>query len=488
MLQAYCWPQSVAPGEPAGLHVSSDTGAFDVEVAREGAEREVVWRSQLVAAADHATPADAASEGCGWPAAIEIPVGPWHSGYYSVTLTAGNERADAFLVVRPAPGAARASILLVLSTSTWNAYNDWGGPSLYTGGNHVSFERPLAAGFCIKPEPARRKMQPETDREGRWFFEWAEPLGLSVWSGGAGWWNWERPFVRWAEQQGFGVDVAISQDLEQHPEVLDGHRLFASVGHDEYWSWGMREALDGFTDSGGHAMILSGNTCFWQVRFDEDHRTMTCFKYLADEDPVVGTPDERFLTGPWSDRRIANPETSTIGLTFTRGGYSRYGLGVPQGSGAYTVWRPEHWAFEGTDLRYGDELGRDDTIVAYEVDGCELATGPDGLPVPTHADGAPESLQILATAPARLWKQDEQPSRYAHEPGELENTAMAVFGPGWRDQVHRVTNNHACMAVFTKPGGGTVFNAGVTDWAYALESGDPEVSRITRNVIERLTG
>ena len=52
MLQAYCWPQSVAPGEPAGLHVSSDTGAFDVEVAREGAEREVVWRSHLVAAAE----------------------------------------------------------------------------------------------------------------------------------------------------------------------------------------------------------------------------------------------------------------------------------------------------------------------------------------------------------------------------------------------------------------------------------------------------
>ncbi len=62
----------------------------------------------------------------------------------------------------------------------------------------------------------------------------------------------------------------------------------------------------------------------------------------------------------------------------------------------------------------------------------------------------------------------------AHEPGELENTAMAVFGPGWRDQVHRVTNNHACIGVFTKPdGGGTVFNAGVTDWAYALESGRP---------------
>jgi hypothetical protein len=473
------------PGEPIPLHVSTDAANFDVEVARDGAVSEVVWRTRGVAGEVHPVPDDAAAAGCGWPPSLEIPVGEdWRSGYYAVTLSAGEERADAFLVVRPAPGVPRAPSILVLSTTTWNAYNDWGGPSLYTGGTQVSFERPLARGFLDKPEPKRRKMQPEPDRDALWYFEWAEPLGLSVWSGGAGWATWERDFVRWAETNGYELDVAISDDLEQHPEVLDGHRLFLSVGHDEYWSWGMREALDRFTDAGGNAAILSGNTCFWQVRFEEDHRAMTCFKYRADEDPVVGTADERLVTGPWSDRRIAWPETRTIGLTFTRGGYSRYGLGVPRGSGAYTVWRPDHWAFEGTGLRYGDELGRADAIVAYEVDGVEL-TLRDGLPVPTGSDGAPDGLEILATAPARLWSQEEQPSRYSHEPGELENTAMAVFGPGWRDQVHRVTNNHACIGVFTKPGGGTVFNAGVTDWTCGL--GDPDVARVTRNVLDRLS-
>ncbi len=129
---------------------------------------------------------------------------------------------------------------MVLSTSTWNAYNDWGGPSLYTGGTRVSFERPMAPGFLVKPEPHRRKSQPTPDREALWFFEWAEPLGLSVWSGGAGWWNWERPFFRWAEANGFRVDLAVSQDLEAHPDILDGRRMLLSVGHDEYWSWGMR--------------------------------------------------------------------------------------------------------------------------------------------------------------------------------------------------------------------------------------------------------
>jgi hypothetical protein len=489
MLEAYCFPRSALPGESLPLHVSTDAGTFEVEVAREGAERTVVWRAAGIAAGTHAMPSDAAENGCGWPAALEIPIGQdWRSGYYAVTLRAGEERAEAFLVVRPAPGGRSAPTILVLSTSTWNAYNDWGGPSLYTGGNRVSFERPLARGFLDKPQPMRRKMQPELDREGRWYFEWADPLGLSVWSGGSGWATWERDFVRWAETGGYELDVAISEDLEQHPEVLEGHRLFLSAGHDEYWSWGMRETLDAFTDAGGNAAIFSGNTCFWQVRYDEAHRSMACFKYRADDDPVVGTPDERFVTGPWSDRRIAWPETHTIGLTFTHGGYSRYGLGVPRGSGAYTVWRPEHWAFEGTDLHYGDELGRDDRIVAYEVDGVELMTGSDGLPVPTGADGAPDGLEVLATAPARLWSQQEQPSRYAHEPGELENTAMAVFGPGWRDQVHRVTNNHACIGVFTKPnGGGTVFNAGVTDWTCGLAGGDPVVERVTRNVLDSLS-
>ena len=429
-------------------------------------------------------PTTRAANGCDWPAATEIPVGDWPSGYYAVTVTAGAERADAFLVVRSPAGRSDAPILLVLSTSTYDAYNDWGGPSLYTGGTQVSMRRPMAPGFLVKPEPHRRKMQPEPDREALWFFEWAEPLGLSVWSGGAGWWNWERAFLRWAERNGYGLDVAISTDLETVPGLLDGYRLFTCAGHDEYWSWGMREALDAHTARGGNAAIWSGNTCFWQVRFDHEAAAMTCFKYRADEDPVLAGDDTTRLSGPWSDRRIGRPETSTIGLTFTRGGYSRYGLGVPRASGAYTVQRPEHWLFEGTDLHYGDALGLADAIVAYEVDGCAMTAGPDGLPVPTHEDGAPETLEILATAPARLWAQHEQPSRYAHEPGELENTASALWGEAWRDRVGEIANNHAVFGVFTTPGGGTVVNAGVTDWMDGLT--DPAIDRITRNTLDRL--
>jgi hypothetical protein len=484
VLEGYCWPLSVRAGESVGLHASGEPGTVGVSAARDGAMTRPVWSRIDLRCAHAATPDDASTQGCSWPVAAEIPTEGLSSGYYAVTLRAGDEQADAFFVVRPNLDDP-APIVLVLSTTTYNAYNDWGGPSLYTGGTRVSFERPMAPGFLVKPEPHRRKMQPQPDREGLWFFAWAEPLGLSVWSGSAGWWNWERPFLRWAETHGYRLDVAISQDLEQHPEVLEGHRLFVAAGHDEYWSWGMRDALDAFTAGGGNAAIFGGNTCCWQIRFEDDYRAMTSFKYRAGEDPVLGTAAEHLLTGLWSDRRIGRPETGTTGLTFTRGGYSRYGLGVPRASGAYTVWRPDHWVFEGTDLRYGDALGLADTIVAYEVDGCELRMGDDGLPQPTHADGAPESLQVLATAPAHLWSRDEQPSRYANEPGELESAAQALFGDAWTHHVHRLANNNAVMATFDRPNGGTVFNAGVTDWMEGLA--DPAVERITRNVLDRLS-
>jgi hypothetical protein len=483
-LEAYCWPPSAARGEAVGLRVSTDAPSFDVVVAREGAASEPVWGIEQMAARSHETPVDASSNGCGWPTSLEIPVRDWRSGYYSVTVTAGGQRADAFLVVRPDPSAP-APILLVLSTTTWHAYNDWGGPSLYTGGTRVSFERPLARGFLVKPEPIGRMMQPEPDREAMGFRTWARPLGLSDWCGGAGWFTYERTFMRWAEATGYRIDVAISQDLERHPEILEGPRLYLSVGHDEYWSWGMRDALDAFIGRGGNAAILSGNTCFWQVRLYPDHRGMTGYKYQADEDPILNTTDQRFLTSCWSDRRIGRPETSTIGLTFSRGGYSKYGLGAADASGAYTVHRPDHWVFDGTELEAGREFGRTDVVVAYECDGCAFEGGPDGLPIPTGADGAPDGLEILATAPAHLWARHEQPSRYTHEPGDLEQCSMALFGDAAPEHLAELGDGHAVIAAFQRPGGGTVVNVGVTDWVLGL--GDPVVERITRNVLDRFS-
>src|SRR6056297_1317129 len=80
----YCWPQSAAVGERVALHLSSAGGRpVSIEVARVGAEREVVYEEHGVPAGDHPTPTEAPEHGCGWPVAIEIDVDPsWRSGYH----------------------------------------------------------------------------------------------------------------------------------------------------------------------------------------------------------------------------------------------------------------------------------------------------------------------------------------------------------------------------------------------------------------------
>ena len=78
--------------------------------------------------------------------------------------------------------------------------------------------------------------------------------------------------MRWAEREGYEFDVVTNADLEDHPELLGPStpcRLYLSIGHDEYWSAGMRDTVEGFIGRGGHAAFLSGNTSFWQVRHED---------------------------------------------------------------------------------------------------------------------------------------------------------------------------------------------------------------------------
>jgi hypothetical protein len=360
----------------------------------------------------------------------------------------------------------------------------------------VSFERPWTHGFVDRPDEVHGRhgtVGPDPDPNDDRLHEYLARHGLSVRCTEAGWPSWERRFVRWAEAVGYAVDVAQSTDLHDDPDCLDGYAAYLSVGHDEYWSWEMRDAVEGFVAAGGNAAFFSGNTCFWQVRFVDGGATMVSHKYGGPWfDPVIGTPDERRMTGMWSDPLVGRPENAMCGVSFSRGGYVRFGYAAPRGSGGYTVWRPEHWTLAGTDLRYGDLLGAEPVVVAYEADGCELMLR-DGLPVPTGADGTPPDLDVVATSPAHLWSgmggRDEQPPRNGHEPevpADLEYVALRLFGDMEPDHTARLAQGHAVLGTFAVPGGGEVFTTGCTDWSHGLGADpDPDVARVTANVLDR---
>jgi hypothetical protein len=486
----YAWPQSVVAGETVALRAAGPPAEAEVQIHRVGLHRELVWTGSLTVE-PHDLPDDAWSHGCPWPDSATVEVDPaWRSGYYEVSLTtvAGfRHEAVAYFVVRASgTDAPSARPLLVLTTNTWNAYNDFGGRNLYSRGTRVSFARPMAPGYLRKPDgPGSRVAVVDAPDHGmRAYRTYLRDHRFSRWAGSAGWPNAELGFVRWAERHGYELDYAVNADLERVPGLLDGRRLYLSVGHDEYWSWEMRDAVESFVRGGGNAVFLSGNTSFWQVRFEDDGATMIGFKDQFKKDPVFGTDRQHLLTSMWSDHLIERPENHMTGVTFSRGGYHRIGKAVAVGAGGYTVYRPEHWVFEGTDAVYGDVIGANAVTVGYECDGCDF-TMSDGLPYPTGSDGTPADFQILGFVPARPFGRDNDPTGVPERArSECEFIAWRVLGSETPEDVARFEHGHAVMGVHEP--GGTVFTAGTTEWAWGLIHEDPTIERITRNLIDRL--
>lgn len=440
-VEGYAGQISYKPGEELSLHVSSSSPKFSVEIARVGAQRDVVFTKADVAGAEFPIPENASSHGCQWPAAFKLSIPEtWRSGYYHVTFKAEDGggkfvqrgrrtvESSCFFVVRAAQPGKSSKILLQLSTNTYNAYNNWGGFSLYAyhgranvQGHRVSFQRPPASQFP----------------------------------------NWEQPFVAWAEANGYVFDFAANSDLEFHPDDLKAYKLVLSVGHDEYWSSLMRDHLEAYIKAGGNVAFFSGNTCCWQVRSEDAGQALVCWKQWYNVDPLYRTDDHKLLSTLWSHHLVGRPENQLTGVGFLFGGYHRSHGQFMDGKASYTVHHPDHWLYAGTGLKRGDEFGGKDTIVGYECDGCEFELK-DGLPVPTNRDGTPEGFVILGSCPAK-WAPGDS---VFYEPFPKDRIGAAVLG------------------TYTR--GGTVVTAGSTDWAHGLFGKDPAVERITKNVLDRL--
>ena len=126
------------------------------------------------------------------------------------------------------------------------------------------------------------------------------------------------------------------------------------------------------------------------------------------------------------------------GLSFSRGGYSRYGAGRPAGERCLHGLAARSLGIRRDRPPVRRRAGLADAIVGYEVDGCDL-TLVDGLPVPTHEDGAPGTLAVLATAPARFGRRTSNPRGTRTSPASSSTWPTALFGDEFADaNVHRI--------------------------------------------------
>ncbi len=372
-IEGYAWPTSVVPGDRVDLCVSTDAPAFDVHVYREGVERSPVLGLNGIPGGIQTTPPASSQQGCGWVPLSHVYI-PWNwkSGVYTVRFSApGAPDRWTFFVVREAVPGARDRILVKLPLFTWQAYNSWGGKSLYgynsTGGTAattISFRRP-----------------------------YDENEGLSRLPDAV------LPFIRWAEAEGFSIAYCTDLDLHLKPSLESSYPLLVDVGHDGYWSKEMRDAVENRIDAGRNVAFLSGNTCWWQVRLSDASDQITCFRN-RNQDPLFGIDNSR-VTVNWYAWPVGRSENALTGVSYRNGGIvNEYGI-YPEsrGYGGYTAYRTGSWIYAGTGMADGQVFGRSPAVVGDETDGA-LFTMENGVPVATGADGSPTSFEILAVSPA----------------------------------------------------------------------------------------
>ncbi len=485
----YASALSYSPGETLVLHAMSSASEAQLTIARDGLNPEIVVQTTL-ATRFAVTPCDASENGCHWPEALRLTIpNDWQSGVYTLTVTIpGHSSQGLFILNSLKP---QAKILMLLATGTWCAYNDWGGSNHYQGltgpsqgdfAPHVSTQRPWAKGFVAWPDDAPRipHASPLLTKPRYPHMDYARAKGISKKYASSGWAAFERPFALWCEAQNIALDYTTQHDLHRDPAALNGYDRVLIVGHDEYWTWEMRDHLEAWLDQGGQLARFAGNF-FWQTRLSDDLTTQTCFKTTAEAaDPLAQT---NRLTSYWDHPQINRPATATMGLTGSAGVYAGWSRCAAHGAGGFAIYRPAHWAMRGTGLGYGDVLGAASKIFAYEVDGIDY-TMTQGLPFAAENTGLQGDLTIVGLSPATTLSH----STGSHDrdrfigTGDAEDLALRLYGGLTPENIARAARGNGCMAEYRR-GRGAVFNAASCEWVAGLIARQRPVEQVTRNIL-----
>ncbi len=507
--EIWCYTDAIAypPGATVRLQVSSTVARYQLAIVRDGATAAPVLKREVLGARWQETPDQCSVSGCGWKSSVEFRVeNDWPSGGYRITLTAeardgAQIQSHHLFIVRPLAGRKPNRILQVAASATWTAYNTWGGSNHYQGitgprrnqyATTVSIERPWCRGFVVLPDDAPRVplefCTPPATAPRYPHLEWAFANGYSNKYASSGWASYDRHFFHWAEHMGFAVDLASQHEMHFSPEILAGYDCVVFVGHDEYWTWEMRDAIDDYIERGGRVARFAGNF-MWQTRLESGGNLQVCYKYRARaEDPVYKSADPSRTSGSWEARETGRPGAKTFGLNATNGLYAGWGACAPRGVRGFPVYRPGHWAFAGTGIYYGDLLGADGHAFGYEVDGIDYIIR-GGLPEPSETSGAPEGLQILALGMSSLQEDGIDGAfddRFLSD-ADAKFVAETLIGDSGEAAVERVKRGAGMIVNFTR-GKGEVFHAGSCEWVAALSKRDTMVERVTANVLGRYLG
>lgn len=416
-IEGYASTTSAAAGDVVTLHLSVGApGRIRWELYRLGyyagaGGRLLATGGPLPASPQPACPGDPTTGlvECDWSPAFSLAIDPdWVTGYYLFkVLRDDGYEAYVPLIVREA--RPRAPLLVQSNVTTWQAYNRWGGSSLYVN------TLPDSLGFS-----GPRAQRVSFDRP----YETPSLSGV-----GPGDLFDERLMFEWLERKGYDVAYATNLDIDGTPEILDRRALFLVSWHDEYWTRAERMAIEQARDDGVSLGFFSANTGYWRVRLEPSsrgvaRRVVTCYKD-ASQDPLRGTPD---LTIRWRNNPSGRPENGLIGQMYEL--FSRAD-GFP-----LMVTNASHWVYQGTGVVNGDTLSH---IVGDEWDHVwKNYASPGSLEVVAHSDafGAYGS-----DVPADMTVYYPTSSSFVFSAGTIE-WARGLGAVGYADsRVERITEN-----------------------------------------------
>ncbi|HEY3604938.1 MAG TPA: N,N-dimethylformamidase beta subunit family domain-containing protein [Sporichthyaceae bacterium] len=382
-LEGYADHVSVLPGESFGLFVSTTAAHFTVHALRAGwyggdRAREV-WTSAPVAGVKQAPAKEIAAtrtDYAPWEASTRVTTTNWPPGSYLLRLDADNGKQSWVPITVRTPSVA-GRVVLIKEVTTEQAYNLWGGRSLYLGKDRtfgsraraVSFDRPYAA----------------TNGAALFFHD-------------------ELALVSLAERHAIPVAYATDIELDADPAYLRGARAVISEGHDEYWSRAMRTAVRNGLNEGVNLAFFGANEVYRKIRFGPTalgERRLEIDYKIAREDPLFGKGEDDLVTGNWRDQPRADPESTLAGSMYA----------CFPGDNPMVITDAKSWIWEGAGVHDGQQLRG---VVGIEYNHVDLNW-------PT-----PRPIEILAHSPSTCAGRPSHADASYH----VEKSGAGVFDAG----------------------------------------------------------
>jgi hypothetical protein len=437
----YVSSQAVSPGQSETVYVDAPgAGAVTVRVYRMGwygglGGRLVLASRQLSVVRQPRCRHESLTglTECRWHPTLTFPVpaGLASGVYVAVLATSAGARRDCLFIVRP---SSPPPLLVQIPTATYEAYNAWGGDSLYPGGA----DRVGATGTDQGVEVSFDRPYDSETGAGQFFVR-------------------EVAIVRFLERHGYAAGYTTDASVDADPAQLRGVRAVIDAGHSEYWSQRQAGAFRAARDRGTSLLFLSSDTLAWRVRYASagagsseagvpGHR-LIAYKEFAARDPDRGSPAGVYPLGGADITGSAYDGCITRRLPVRGPPVYRY-----------YEWRPAPglhpgWLFARSGVDAGTSIAG---IGGYELD-QRAAASPPGT--------------VLAGSTAGVSCMGET------EPSPVRGTVGET-------------------TVYTARSGALVFATGMLGWLYGLypvpeaspdvpRAPDPRIVAMTRNVIAR---